>query len=119
MQAPELSEAVALADAAGTVREAAAALRTRFAPMKVVVVDAFDMRGEPGNKDEAIFLHNGPGRYDFVIANGKTGPGFAAISFADKGDLDKAQILQLLKAAGYEIEQSGGIQGGKLVLDAK
>ncbi|WP_442776692.1 hypothetical protein [Sphaerotilus montanus] len=46
MQAPELSEAVALADAAGTVREAAAALRTRFAPMKVVVVDAFDMRGE-------------------------------------------------------------------------
>lgn len=80
---------------------------------------AFDMRGEPGNKDEAIFLHNGPGRYDFVIANGKTGPGFAAISFADKGDLDKAQALELLKAAGYEIEQSGGIQGGKLVLDAK
>lgn len=78
---------------------------------------AFDMRGEAASKDEAIFLHNGPGRYDFVIANGKTGPGFAAISFADKGDLTKAQALELLKAAGYEIEKSGGLQGGKLVLD--
>ncbi len=80
---------------------------------------AFDMRGEPASQDEAVFLHNGPGRYDFVIANGKTGPGFAAISFADKGDLDKAQALELLKAAGYVIEQSGGIQGGKLVIDAQ
>lgn len=80
---------------------------------------SLDMRGEAGDKDEAIFLHNGPGRYDFVIANGKTGPGFAAISFAAKGDLDKAQALELLKSAGYEIEQSGGIQGGKLVLDAQ
>jgi hypothetical protein len=29
------------------VREAAAALRARFASLRVVVVDAFDMRGEP------------------------------------------------------------------------
>ena len=42
-----LSEAVALADGAGTVREAAALLRERYAPLKVVVVDAFDMRDEP------------------------------------------------------------------------
>lgn len=44
--APTLAEALSLADAAGTVREAAAALRQRFAPLRVVVVDAFDMRGE-------------------------------------------------------------------------
>lgn len=41
-----LPEALALAEAAATVREAAAALRTRYAPLRVVVVDAFDMRGE-------------------------------------------------------------------------
>jgi hypothetical protein len=45
--AAALAEAVSLADAAGTVREAAAALRARFAPLRVVVVDALDMRGEP------------------------------------------------------------------------
>ncbi|MDT7838742.1 hypothetical protein [Aquabacterium sp. OR-4] len=44
--APTLAEALQLADAASTVREAAAALRQRFAPLRVVVVDAFDMRGE-------------------------------------------------------------------------
>ena len=41
-----MQEAVALADAAGSVREAAASLRTRFANLSVVVVDAFDMRSE-------------------------------------------------------------------------
>ena len=33
-------------DAAASVREAAATLRARFAPLRVVVVDSFDMRGE-------------------------------------------------------------------------
>ena len=41
-----LPELLALAEAAGTVREAAAALRERLAPLRIVVVDAFDMRGE-------------------------------------------------------------------------
>lgn len=42
----DITSALALADTSATVREAAAALRERFAPMRVVVVDAFDMRGE-------------------------------------------------------------------------
>lgn len=41
-----LAEAIALADSANTVREAALLLRERFAPLRVIVVDAFDMRGE-------------------------------------------------------------------------
>jgi hypothetical protein len=44
--AVSLDEAIALADRAGTVREAALLLRERYAPLKVVVVDAFDMRDE-------------------------------------------------------------------------
>ncbi len=41
-----LAEAVRLADAAATVREAAGALRQQLAPLRVVVVDAMDMRAE-------------------------------------------------------------------------
>lgn len=42
-----LNEALALAEAAHSVRDAASTLRKRFAPLRVVVVDAADMRGEP------------------------------------------------------------------------
>jgi hypothetical protein len=47
MDPTALSEALAIADAAASVRDAAAALRARYATLRVVVVDAFDMRGEP------------------------------------------------------------------------
>ena len=46
MDAHTAAEALALAEAAPSVREAAAVLRTRYAPWRVVVVDAFDMRDE-------------------------------------------------------------------------
>ena len=46
LEAITLQEALAIAEGAPSVREAANALRARFAPMRVVVVDAFDMRGE-------------------------------------------------------------------------
>ena len=46
MDAALLQEALGLADAAGTLRQAAAVLRERFAPLRVVVVDAMDMRHE-------------------------------------------------------------------------
>lgn len=78
---------------------------------------SFNFRGEEEARSEAIYLHNGAGRYDFVVAKGKTGPEFKAIHFADQGDLSKEQALELFKAAGYEIDKSGGIQGGLLVLD--
>jgi len=39
-------EALAVAEAAPTAREAAAALRSRYAPWRVLVIDAFDMRHE-------------------------------------------------------------------------
>ena len=46
METSALTEALAIAESAGTVREAATALRARLAPLKVVVMDAFDMRCE-------------------------------------------------------------------------
>ncbi len=46
MDTATLAEALQLAEAAAGVREAAAVLRQRFAGLRVVVVDAFDMRGE-------------------------------------------------------------------------
>lgn len=44
--AATLAQALHLAESCATARAAAAALRQRFAPLRVVVVDAFDMRGE-------------------------------------------------------------------------
>jgi hypothetical protein len=46
MATPPIAELLAVADRAGSVREAAAALRAQFAPLRVVVTDAFDMRDE-------------------------------------------------------------------------
>jgi hypothetical protein len=46
LEAAALLEALAIADGAASVRDAAAALRARFGALRVVVVDAFDMRGE-------------------------------------------------------------------------
>jgi hypothetical protein len=42
----QVAEALRLAESTATAREAAALLRQRFASLRVVVVDAFDMRSE-------------------------------------------------------------------------
>lgn len=44
--APWLVDALEVADGCASLREAAAALRETFAPLRVVVVDAMDLRGE-------------------------------------------------------------------------
>lgn len=46
MDAATLQQALATAEAAPSVRQAAAALREQLAPLRVVVVDAIDMRAE-------------------------------------------------------------------------
>jgi hypothetical protein len=46
VDAAGLAAALAIADGAPTLREAAAALRAFLAPLRVVAVDAHDMRGE-------------------------------------------------------------------------
>lgn len=79
--------------------------------------NAFDARGEEALGDQVIFLHNGPGRYDFVVASGKTGPEFTAFTFAEKGNLSKEQAIELFQAAGYTLDKVGGIRDGKLALD--
>lgn len=54
------TEALALAEGATTVREAAQLLRQRYAPLRVVVVDAFDMRGEaPAVQGDTLALYYG------------------------------------------------------------
>jgi hypothetical protein len=46
MDAAALDQALAIADDGTNVREAAAALRAAFAGLRIVVVDAHDMRNE-------------------------------------------------------------------------
>lgn len=56
--AATLADAIALADAQDGVRAAAQALRERYAPRRIVVVDAFDMRGEtPAAVGEKVQLY--------------------------------------------------------------
>ena len=43
---PQLAEALRLAETAGSAREAAALLRQQFTALRIIVVDAFDMRSE-------------------------------------------------------------------------
>lgn len=76
-----------------------------------------DGKGDPSLRNQVIYLHNGAGRYDFVVGNATTGPEFAKLSFAEKGDLAKEQALELVKASGYTVEASGGIRDGKLVVE--
>jgi hypothetical protein len=60
MDQQTLNEALALADASANVREAAATLRSRYAPLRVVVVDALDMRDEtPAASDPKHRLYLG------------------------------------------------------------
>lgn len=56
--ADALPEALAIADAQCGVRAAAQALRARYAGLRVVVVDAFDMRDErPAAVGQAVQLY--------------------------------------------------------------
>lgn len=85
MEAALLSEAMTIADAADGVREAAAALRTRFAGLRVVVVDAFDMRSETpaaiGEKRQ-LYLGASDGHCWSVTTDAGQAAGFF---IADKG----------------------------------
>ena len=93
----------------------------RFADGSMACLDfsgsTLNSRGDAENSDQVIFLHNGPGRYDFVVAKGASGPDFKTINFADNGDITKEKAIELLQAAGYTLEKTGGIQNGKLVVD--
>ena len=53
MDTQTLDAALALAAQAGSVREAASALRTQRAPLRVMVVDAQDLRDEPPAASDA------------------------------------------------------------------
>jgi hypothetical protein len=60
MDAHIAAEALTLAESAATVRDAAQLLRQRYSPLRIVVVDAFDMRGEsPAVQGEKRALYYG------------------------------------------------------------
>lgn len=80
--------------------------------------NAFNGKGEEVNTNNFIFLAIGNDRYDFVIANDVKGPSFTPVTLSDKGELTKKQAIEIFKSFGWTIEQTGGIENGKLVKDA-
>jgi len=74
-----LPEALALADAATDVRAAAQALRAFYTRMRVVVVDAFDMRDEvPAaiGRNVQLYFAATDGHCWHVTADGRQAAGF-------------------------------------------
>ncbi len=74
-------------------------------------------RGDAETGSGAVYIHNGKDLFDFVTAKAALGPEFQKVSFADKGDLTKAQAIEAFKAAGFTIDQTGGVRDGKLYTD--
>jgi hypothetical protein len=85
MDAHVVDEALALAESAATVRDAARLLREHYSLLRVVVVDAFDMRDEtPAAAGERRALYYGA--TDGHCWQVTSDPGQAAGFFvADKG----------------------------------
>lgn len=68
----QLSEAATIVGQSATVRAAAATIRERFAPLRALVLDAFDMRGEQPamqvTPERAIYLMSTDGHCWTVTA---------------------------------------------------
>ena len=78
---------------------------------------SLNFRGEADLSNTCTYIKAGKDKFDFVIGKATQGPAFEKLSFIDKSDLSKDEARQMMEAAGYQIEKSGGIAGGKLVVD--
>lgn len=78
---------------------------------------SFNLREEADPANTCIYIKAGKDKFDFVIGKATVGPAFEKLSFVDKSDLTKDDARKLMEAAGYQIEQTGGISGGTLVVD--
>ncbi len=78
---------------------------------------SLSLRGEAELSNTCTFIKAGKDKFDFVIGKATQGPAFEKLSFIDKGDLSKDEAHQMMETAGYQISKSGGIAGGKLVVD--
>lgn len=75
------------------------------------------LRGETELSNTCTFIKAGKDKFDFVVGKATQGPVFEKLSFIDKSDLSKDEARQMMETAGYQIEKSGGIAGGTLVVD--
>ncbi|MDD2497493.1 MAG: hypothetical protein PHT78_02625 [Desulfitobacteriaceae bacterium] len=78
---------------------------------------SINAREEAELSNTCTYIKAGKDQYDFVIGKAAQGPTFEKLSFIDKDDLTKDEARQMLEAAGYQIEQSGGIANGTLFVD--
>ena len=67
--------------------------------------------------NDAVFIKISKDKLDVVIGKASTGPDFEKLSLADKNDLSKEQAIEIFETAGYTIETTGGVSGGKFTID--
>jgi len=70
---------------------------------------------KPGNT--FTFMHVRNDGLDFVVASAAKGTDFAAISFADQGEMTKAAAIELFTKVGYKIEKTGAVKDNMFVVD--
>ena len=78
---------------------------------------SLNFSGEAALSNTCTYIKAGKDKFDFVIGKATQGPAFEKLSFIDKNDLSKDEARQMMEAAGYQIEKSGGIANGILVVE--
>lgn len=77
----------------------------------------FDVKMKEQPWAYCTYMRVGKDTMDFVYARSTAGPDFEVLSIADKGNLAKEEAVKMMTAAGFEIEKTGGIAGGKVFID--
>ncbi len=78
----------------------------------------FDARGNESPHAKTVYIRNGPGRFDIVVAKSdEIGPEFETFLVSQHGDVTKEDAIRMFEEAGYTIDYSGSIVGNAFVLD--
>lgn len=64
-----------------------------------------------------VYIKTGHEIFEFVIGKATQGPTFEKLTFIEANDLSKEDARKMMEAAGYQIDKSGSVQSGKLVID--
>lgn len=75
----------------------------------------YNYREEEEKSNSLVFVRNGKGQYDFVVAEAKLGSDFSEFTLED--NMTKERAIELFEAAGFNITHSGGIENGVLVIN--
>lgn len=78
----------------------------------IIEASIFDARGDEKPSNVFIFIRNGDGRYEYVIAEGAIGTEYEMFTLEE--DMTNEKARKVFEDAGYEITDIGSIQGSSI-----